>query len=112
MEIRITHQGQVLHEVEITPDAQVMVRAGQAPMGMPNGMIPAPQYVWGAQGAPAAQYVWGSQRPGSAQFVWGAINDHAGGHSQAGVSIDAGAAGARSCASSGRRVTDGLLPQR
>jgi len=103
MEIRITHQGQVLHEVEITPDAQLMVRGGQAPMGMgmPMGM-----------GQPAPQYVWGSQKPNSAQYVWGAINDHAGGQSQAGVSIDAGDAAARRCASSGRQVTDGLLPQR
>lgn len=108
MEIRITHQGQVLHEVEITPDAQLMVRGGQAPMGM----TPAPQYVWGAQSTPAPQYVWGAQRSNGAQYVWGAINDHAGGQSQAGVSIDTGLASARSCASSGRRVTDGLLPQR
>ncbi|UOD30132.1 MULTISPECIES: hypothetical protein [Massilia] len=119
MEIRITHQGRVLHEIEITPDAQLHVRMQQPP--------PAAQYVWGSQigtpAPPAAQYVWGSQgggpsnagdanAHGPANYVWAAVNDHGSGRSQQSVAIDRCDASARTSAPAGRQVTDGLLPPR
>jgi hypothetical protein len=110
MEIKITHHGQVLHEVEITPDAQVHVRSAQQ-----GGWPPAPQYVWGATGGghPAPQYVWGGQG-GMAphmpqQYVWGATNDRAGGLHGRAVSIDCPGRGAVSGDGLGAKVTDGLV---
>lgn len=79
MEVRVTHQGRTLAEIEIFQDGQVQVRSAQGGAAQyvwgaqPQGG--APQYVWGAQPQGAApQYVWGAQ-PQPAQYVWGATND-------------------------------------
>ncbi|UTY59473.1 hypothetical protein [Massilia sp. erpn] len=116
MEIRVTHQGRVLHEIEITHDAQVHVRSLH-PSAEYAGMPPAAQYVWGLQAAtaqqPAAQYVWGSQasaaQPPAAQYVWGATNHQAGGMSQAPMEIDRGDAAPCLEVQDDRRVAEGLL---
>lgn len=115
MEIRVTHQGRVLHEIEITPDAQVHVRS-LLPSAEYAGLPPAAQYVWGSQASgppPAAQYVWGSQaaapQPPAAQYVWGATNHQAGGMSQSPVEIDRGDAAPCLEVQDDRKVADGLL---
>lgn len=116
MEIRVTHQGRVLHEIEITPDAQVHIRSLH-PSAEYGGMPPAAQYVWGSQASmgppPAAQYVWGSQaagaQPPAAQYVWGATNHQAGGMNQAAMEIDRGDAAPCLDVQDDRKVAEGLL---
>jgi hypothetical protein len=131
MEIRVTHQGRLLHEIEITPDAQVHVRSFQ-PTAEQGGPPPAAQYVWGSQAAmgppPAAQYVWGSQAamgpppaaqyvwgmmgpPPAAQYVWGATNDRPGGVAQRAIAVDCPSSpgAARPGVPMGEKVTEALL---
>jgi hypothetical protein len=106
MEVRITHQGRILAELEIFQDGQVQVRSAQ------QGNA---QYVWGSQGPQpqgAAQYVWGSQAPqGAAQYVWGATNSRPPGASNSAVLVDcpAFAGSGAPQAPQGPKVTQGLL---
>lgn len=109
MEVRVTHQGRVLAEIEIFQDGQVQVRSAQGPG--------APQYVWGAQpqggggpqGVGAPQYVWGAQPQGnSAQYVWGATNNRPESRDAA-VAVDCPSATPAPTDAGGIQVTEPLV---
>jgi hypothetical protein len=83
MEIRITHQGRVLADLEITQDAQLLVRS-----------IP--------QAGPGS----------AAQYVWGATNSRPGGLNEQSITADCPSPVATGTERvPGKKVTDGLLSQ-
>lgn len=121
MEIRVTHQGRLLAELEIFPDGQLQVRSVQPGNPYVGGPPPAAaaQYVWGSQqpaAQPAAQYVWGSQQApehSAAQYVWGATNSREGGLNQTSVTVDYPSMPTAGIMASttGMMITEGLLPR-